>query len=348
MKDTTIADRLQDNKAAAELMSDTSSEDTETQYNGVSLGGMRSIIDADNDGRLISLQPLEPEHDLISLHDYRSPTVDDTSSQWPALSRSMRSMSIGSHVPSLNGTELSASEYATRISKVSKGPSTDGSSSVYTESYPSLNSPSYASSIASESASNPSAGGRGSRAAYAWSTGATSKALFPNAKPTPTSEYDEDYVMITTKDLRQVRWWDPAHEEFEPDYFRSKDLMENRSFSCPFADCEDSYGYDSIDTLKAHLRHTHLDIDFRCPCCHKKFARPSALMAHTESNGKCKVQGSVYFKQVIADISGGFLKAKRVQVPRIYRKDSALVLENGTPVNGIMQTEFTAKLPNKR
>ena len=124
--------------------------------------------------------------------------------------------------------------------------------------------------------------------------------------------------------------------------------MDSRTFTCPFADCEDSYGYDSIDILKAHLRHAHLAMDFRCPCCHKAFARPSALVAHTESNGKCKVQGTNYFKSLIADISGGFLKATRMPVPKIFRKDKAVVLADGQPVNGIMQTKFDAKMPRKK
>ena len=124
--------------------------------------------------------------------------------------------------------------------------------------------------------------------------------------------------------------------------------MENKSFGCPFEDCEDTYGYEIIDVLKAHIRHAHLTIDHRCPCCHKRFAKASAVMAHAESNGRCKVQASSGFKQLLADISGGFLKATRKAVPKIFRQDKAVVLANGKPVNGIMQTEFTARLPSIR
>ena len=150
---------------------------------------------------------------------------------------------------------------------------------------------------------------------------------------------------MASSDLRNIRWWDPNSPDFDPDVFRSKDLMEVKTFSCPFAECEDNYGYENIDDIKAHIRHAHLDITFQCPSCKKRFQKPSALVAHSESNGRCKVQGSIYYQGLIEDISGGFLTATPVMVPKIFRPEAAAVLENGTPVNGIMQTEFTATMP---
>lgn len=351
MKDTTISDRLQENMAAAQIRYDAST-DTDTESGGVPLSLAPSVIDAQEDGQMSTKwQPLEPEQDLISLHDVRAPDVGSRQ-RWPplpmSLSGSMQNMSIGSRAPSVSGTELSASEFATRISKMKSGSRTSGSTTNYAESFPSLGSPSYAPSMASDAASDVTVSAGGSRAPSAWATGTTSKALFPNAKAAPPSEYDEDAEPMRTKDLRHVRWWDPDHEDFEPDFFRSKDLMETRGFGCPFADCEDTYGYDGVDVLKAHIRLAHLTMDHRCPSCHKKFARPSAMMAHAESNGRCKVQGSAYFKALVADLSGGYLKARRAQAPKIFRPESALVLADGTAVNGVMQTEFKAKLPHKK
>lgn len=350
MKDTTITERLQENKIAADIRNGVYTEDTDTEYGGVGLE-TESVIDADNDGCVLQ-KPLEPAFDLISLHNHHSPKASTSSTQWPRLTTPTvspsRSISISSHVPSVDGTELSASDYATRISRLRVDSTTEGSESVHTESYPSLRSPPYAASITSDAASGATQRARDIHIPSAWTTGATSKALFPDAKPAPATEYDEDDELITTKDLRQVRWWDPDHEEFEPDFFRSKDLMETKGFGCPFADCEETYGYDTIDVLKAHIRLAHLTIDHRCPCCFKKFARTSAVMAHAESNGKCKAQASASFKQLIEDISGGFLTAKRVPVPKIFRHDNAVVLANGQSVNGIMQTQYSAKLPGKK
>ena len=358
MQDTTISDRLLENKAAAAQMrydsgTDDTDTDTDTEFGGVVLDRTPSIIDSEGGHMYGGLKPLNPEYDLISLHDVQPPKANNESEQWPRLSspfaRSMRNSSVSSQVPSVNGTDLSASEFASRISRLNISSATSRGSSVDIDSFPSLKSQRYAASVTSDAASDATASVSSGRPPSAWTTGAAARALFPNAESTPTSEYDdEDYDEVLLKDFRQVRWWDPDHEDFEPDYFRNKELIEARSFGCPFADCEDSYGYDTIDVLKSHLRHAHLTLDHRCPCCHKSFARPSALMAHTESNGRCKVQGSTYFKQLLADISGGFLKAKRVKIPKIFRQDKAMVLANGTPANGIMQMEYEAKLPRTK
>lgn len=50
---------------------------------------------------------------------------------------------------------------------------------------------------------------------------------------------------------------------------------------------------------------------------------------------------------MIDEISGGLLDAKAVNVPKIYRPDTAVVRYDGKqPGYGIMDTKFTGKMPN--
>lgn len=325
-------------------------EDTDTEHGGVALSAM--MDNAGNEGLNGLYRPLEPEQDLISLHEPRSPTMSSSSTMWSApsarLTESMRSMSINtSRTTSVYEGESSPDDYAAHVSPTTLTSTRTPSASTHLGSFPSLRSTSATPTIASEISSDATASVRNGKASTAWGTNSTVRSLFPNARPTPAAPELVQTPATMDNDLRQTRWWDSDHDEFQPEYFRFKDLMEANHFACPFTDCDDSCGYDTLDTLKAHLRISHIAMDFRCPSCKKAFARPSALVAHTDSSSKCQVAGTAYYKALIEEVTAGFLKAKRLAVPKIYRPEKALVLANGKTVDGIMQTEFKATMPKE-
>jgi hypothetical protein len=51
--------------------------------------------------------------------------------------------------------------------------------------------------------------------------------------------------------------------------------------------------------------------------------------------------------QVLDEITGGYIKAKRLPQPTIYRADTAVV-KSGQVVNGVMSTMYKAGWPNKK
>lgn len=53
------------------------------------------------------------------------------------------------------------------------------------------------------------------------------------------------------------------------------------------------------------------------------------------------------FIQVLDDITGGFIKAKRLPQPSIYRHNTAVV-KSGQVVDGVMSTMYKAGWPNSK
>lgn len=52
--------------------------------------------------------------------------------------------------------------------------------------------------------------------------------------------------------------------------------------------------------------------------------------------------------QILDEISGGFLKAKHIEQPKIYRPETAVVKADGTQAGGVMETMYKAKFPHER
>ena len=364
-----IAGKLNQNKAAAQAAlpdvplnaTDTLTEQDDTVSEYSSEGGV-GLLDQDDD-YWINMQPLQPEIDLIDVNGHTVPATNNVQESWPRLG--------GRQTPSVSGSEMSASDYASYITRPTHsmyGSSTSNSrrgSSIHSENYPALGSASSAHSVTSETddesdesdsdaASDTTIGANIARRPTAWTTGASTKVLFPDAQRLELDEDEAAEILAqeNVRELRTTRWWDADHPDFDLEEFRCADaLRDSISYECPFPDCEGSTGYEDLDSLKAHLKHAHLRVRFICPAasCLRHFDKASSLIAHSESNGKCKVQASDQFKKLIDEISGGLLDSKAMPVPRIWRPEQAAVVRgNEVPVNGLMPTKFIAQRPMMR
>ena len=327
------------------------SETQDTEEGGV------NILDQEDEGQKGRYSALEAEFDLISMHDTQS--TRRALETWPRLpgqtssklSDSMARMSIGSLTPSISGTEMSASDFASEIT------SRRGGTKVYTESYPSLNSPSYSASTAGDDDAVSEATTRtvGSPGALptASTTGHTSQALFKDTKPTPPAgEWEQilkhqeqkllDQENERSNNLLYARWWDPSSADYDVARFLHPITGK---YTCPFKDCDADY--EVTQDVADHLKFAHMRTNFHCPVCLKRFKNASALISHSESTGKCQVKESKKYHQLLDQVSGGFLEAEHLLVPKIYSQEKAVV-KKGEPVDGVMDTKFTAKFPNAK
>lgn len=111
------------------------------------------------------------------------------------------------------------------------------------------------------------------------------------------------------------RFWDRHHEDYNPDYFFN---VDRQVYVCAFPNCglqhEDRSGFEThMDISHAHMR-------VECPQCHKRFHIISNLVQHFEhsalntssrpGNG-CLVARRPDYKQIMSEITGGFLNVKR-------------------------------------
>ena len=106
----------------------------------------------------------------------------------------------------------------------------------------------------------------------------------------------------------------------------------------------------------------HARTKFRCSACFKLFKCAEGLVAHCESNGKCPIQKHDDFDkvckarllcrivlpltipQMLDEITGGFLKARKLPQAVIYRQDKAVVKLNDQEP-GLMPVQYKAKMP---
>ena len=323
------------------------SETQDTEEGGVAL------LDQENEAQKGGYKPLQAEVDLINMNP---PLTRSNLETWPRLSgqpssqltESMRTMSIGSAALSVSGTDMSAIDVASEIT------SRRGGTKVYTESYPSLSSPAYSASVDDddETASQVSTTVASStNRPSAWITGSSSKALFKDAQPTPRpgdwkailQQREEAAMTDQSTNLFHARFWDRSSDDWDMHF---KDPVTGQ-WCCPIQDCDSSY--DTCQVFEEHFLLAHVKrTDYRCPACLKIFYSPSALIGHSESSGKCRVRDSALYDKLLDEVSGGFLKAKQLKQPKIYRPDKALVRKGEQPINGVMSTKFTAKIPEER
>lgn len=158
-----------------------------------------------------------------------------------------------------------------------------------------------------------------------WSTGSTSKSLFPDAKRTPpTADWA---AVIAAKEqqehrsnILQYQFWNPTHRDYNPERFYNPILEEYR---CPFPVCDK--GMRTPWELEQHITDQHRIDRIRCPQCLKLFKSHTALISHCEnSTSKCRLNRSDRFGQIMDEFSGGFLAARRTRRP-----DNDVVVDGG-------------------
>ncbi|KAK4539967.1 hypothetical protein LTR36_009937 [Oleoguttula mirabilis] len=317
-------------------------------------GGV-AIMDQENEEQKRGYHPLQAESNLVDLNVQHVPLTRSNLETWPRLpgqaasqltEEAMRSMSIGSRATSVTGRE---SEYASDVT------SRRGGRYVYTESYPSLNSPINAASTygddEDDAASDTTATAANSTPRpTAWSTGQTSTALFRGAAPKVAAgdwaafaeSREMEIVASAGKNILWSRFYDPASPDYHIDYFFHP-VVE--MYCCPLPGCQASY--EAPSEIVAHLQTAHIKTNYNCTTCMKRFKCATALTAHMESTGRCNVKDSNNYGHLLDEISGGFLKSKRINEPKIYAPETALV-RAGKPTNGVMSVEFKAKLPEQK
>ena len=329
--------------------------DTETD------GGV--LLDQEDDEQKRGLERLEAKLASVELGGKKVPLTRSNLETWPRLPGQTQSIvpnhildqSIGSPPPSIITTDVPASEFASQIT------SRRGGVKVQTESYPSMRSnalvPSSRTSSKitgtdddAESVSTAQAEAVLRRPA-AWTTTNTSRALFGDMKSEPQPEMIKSILKKNHEEsnkapnlLWNARWWDPESEDYNPEIFFHS-VYED--YHCPFKECEEMVPFAHSHDIDGHLLEAHAKTQFRCPGCLKLFKRASGMVSHMESTSKCPIRKSKDFKSVLDEITGGFIKAKRLPQPTIYRSSTAVV-KSGQVVDGVMSTMYKASWPNKK
>ncbi|KAK5115847.1 hypothetical protein LTR85_009441 [Meristemomyces frigidus] len=309
------------------------------------------IMDQDNEEQRRGYKPLRAESNLI---DMNVPYTRSNVETWPRMpgqapsqltKEALRSLSISSRATSVAGT---GSEYASDVT------SRRGSHRVYTESYPSLSSPTAQGSTVEDdddTASETTTTAANSKmTATAWSTGKTSKALFKDAKPTPApgdmlavaKQAEEDYLASKGKNLLETHFYDPCSADYNVEIFFHS---VTQRYCCPWPGCETPF--DAPSDIAAHLQSAHLKRRYDCTTCMKRFNSATALTAHMESTARCRIKESKNFGGLLNEITGGFLEAKLRDEPRVYNTATAVVKAGGA-INGVMPVRFKSKLPDAK
>ncbi|KAK0929333.1 hypothetical protein LTR91_010101 [Friedmanniomyces endolithicus] len=306
--------------------------------------------------------------------------------QIPELSRAMRSMSITANASSVNGSEAAASDVTSRrgglkvltestrsdpwpslVSTISVASPTSESS--HSRPWPYVNSPTSNASVAShgEDDTISSPGSDTTTVNYpttkkptaAW-TGSTTKTLFKPTRPNPPASTPSTTLLTRPRQYLQpqpqqasnnstnflyLRFYDPSSPDYLPTRFYNPRLS---TFCCPFPACDpEECQYDSLSDLELHFQHWHLSPRFVCPMCLKRFGSAGAQVAHMEGAVRCRVKEGKDYRLVLDEITGGFLKATRVEEPLIYQVQQALVVAGRKARNGVMKVEYQAKLPGE-
>lgn len=343
------------------LPSDLVSESEAETQEELEDGGV-DIMDEEDDDQQQGQIPLKPSasttHQNNEIYKLLQNQKEDEHSRarketWPRLpslpprsisgvTECVRSMSISSPVPSISATNKSASQFASDIT--SRG----GSNRGLTETEPSSPIPPPSDLDSSDAASEVTASpALLQKPATAWTTGSTSKMLFKEAKPTPAPEnylahQEHEQKLQAKRDGRNMlhaRFWDRHSTDYSlPQFFNAASLR----YDCPFGGC--NVDYAEVLDLEGHLINAHVKTDYRCKLCLKIFYAAHTFVAHAESSGKCKVKDTTYFDELLDDFTGGFLEAKRVRQPKIYK--TSAVAKNADVPDGVMSIKFEATLPN--
>lgn len=282
------------------------SEVQDDEDGGVALG---NLIDREDEAQKGGYEPMKPEVDLIGR---RVPLTRNNLETWPRLrgqapsrlNESMRSMSIGSGTMSIDGSVKEASDYASEIT------SRRGGNKVYTESYPSLNSPTHSASNYGDDHDDTASEATTTAASFvpnrtAWTTKQTSKALFKDAKPTPPlagdwsaiAKHKEDEALASqgrNRNMLYARNYDPGSSDYNAEAFFHPVIAK---YCCPFPICDDA-PYDTPSEISSHLLHTHFRANYTCTTCFKRFTSATAMIGHMESSGRCRVKDSNNYKSV--------------------------------------------------
>lgn len=330
--------------------------DTETD------GGV--LLDQENNEQKGDIAPLEAKLASVKLGGRNVPLTRSNLETWPRLPGQMQSVvpdhildqSIGSPPASVFSTDIPASEFASQIT------SRRGDVKVQTESYPSLGSDTTLASGARKSSTTKTTDDDAESVSTAqaeivlkrpaaWTTTKTSRALFGDkeAEPHPDNimsvlknKDEEDYRAPNL--LLNYRWWHPQSEEFDVARFWKPSHV---AYVCFFPECESMPGFEHRHDMEGHLLDAHGKVQYRCPGCLKLFKRAQGMVSHMESTHKCPIRKSKHFKSVLDEITGGFIKAKRLPQPTIYRASTAVV-KSGQVRNGVMSTMYKAGWPNKK
>jgi len=329
--------------------------DTETD------GGV--LLDQEHEEQKAGLEPLEAKLAAVKLGGKKVPLTRSNLEAWPRLPGQMQSVvpahildqSIGSPPASIISMDIPASEFASQIT------SRRGGVKIQTESYPSLR----RNNVVSQSKNSSTIAGTDDDAASvstaqaeavlkrpaAWTTTQTSRALFGERNVEPQTheiksilKHNREEDIKAPNHLLNARWWDPESEDYNPEVFFHS-VFER--YKCPFPECEDMPTFDHPHDIAGHLLDAHGKTKFRCPGCLKLFRRASGMVSHMESTQKCPIRKSTNFKSVLDEITGGFIKAKRLPQPTIYRSSTAVV-KSGQVVDGVMSTMYKAGWPNKK
>ncbi|KAK3680198.1 hypothetical protein LTR78_000575 [Recurvomyces mirabilis] len=297
------------------------------------------------------IDPLKPDIDLIDTKRTASEARHAVES-WPRLpglhilpklTTSMASMSIaGSDVGS--GTSFGGRRSGHKPRPIQ-----------YTESYPSMDSPSGGVSISGDSSvASPLTTNTDRR--VAWTTGNTSKALFKPSQHCPVSKQDQQALMkkptegsvaqlSESKSIMKTRFYDIYSPDYNPDLFLNP-LTEK--YICLFPQCEDGEGeFDTLSDLQGHIQFAHLRLLFVCPTCLKRFQSATAMVSHMEATTRCRVKEHDKFMDILDDITGGFLEAKQVKVPFVVQQGGALVRHGQHPLDGVKTMDFKAIIPKE-
>lgn len=260
-------------------------------------GGV-SLLDEEVAGQKGGCTPLAAEVNLIDLN---ATTPRPHREAWPRLSS--ESSYASSTPPDSHKASLHANTEAPSGRDVFKG---------YTQVWPPLKSTKSAppvdsdngsdddSDVDSDDAETPAPTTTSKKPLPAWTTGQTSKELFKHAKPTHLSKdlahRMEKHGLAKKKSINLMysHFYDPRSADYNPDFFR---CSLTHKYECPFPDCS-GFVYDTYVEMEYHLMQTHLRTRIVCTTCLKRFNSATALTAHIESAGRCRIKDSNNYEKV--------------------------------------------------
>ncbi|CAK3795614.1 hypothetical protein CB0940_02692 [Lecanosticta acicola] len=287
--------------------------------------GRDMLLDQYDDEQEGGHKALQPEVDLIDMKDPYEVKQD-----WPGL-------------PKQQESNMSQPSLSNAMSKMSlKSASASGSSKLYHR------------DSAAEDGHNSS---QSSNKIAAWGGKSTSKALFPNAKPTPPQPGDYDAILQhhaqqaaanDATNALKVDFWDPQAEGYSAHRFYNALIQK---YCCPFPDCTETTSrmpaeYDTHTDLEHHIVLAHTMRVLNCVNCSKRFRSVAGLVAHAESTKKCGIAQSKDFNRFLDDMTGGFLTSHEKHVPKIVRPPTTgteLVKAGERP--GIHKIEYVGTRP---
>jgi hypothetical protein len=267
------------------------------------------ILDGDDEEQNGGTAPLEAKIAVVNLNGNKVQLTRSNLENWPRLPSGYPSVatnhvlnqSIGSLPPSVISMDMSASEFASRIT------GHDGGANIHTESHPSLSGRSNVSKSNHSTKDSTNDNNDGDTASVsttkpegvlhlpaAWATTDTSRTLFGNIPKAPQPIEEENEPKAPNL-LLNARWWDPYSKDYTSDIFIDS---ATSNYMCPFPSCELSQGFLHPHDIEGHLLEFHSKTKFVCPTCYKHFKRAAGMVSHIESTMKCEIRNSSKFQQV--------------------------------------------------